>query len=511
MIKKIIVVGGGTAGWLTAAKLSKFISSTSDSIEICVIESPDIPTIGVGEGTWPTMRKTLADLEIDEGAFMRTCSATFKQGTKFINWRQDETPHNASHYYHLFSSAFDPSEFNLAPYWLHDRHESKMSFAETVSIQYTLCELGLAPKKITNKPYEGFQNYAYHLDAAKFADFLKNYCVQKGVKLVSANVLHAKHDEQGFLKTVATDRAGEIAADFFVDCSGFRSLLLGEHLGVPFKSARSILFNDSAIAIQAPYLTDDAPLPCTTLSSAQKAGWIWEISLSNRRGTGHVYSSAHMSSDEAESILRQYIGPIEKQCSAKHIQMKIGYREKFWHKNCVAIGMSAAFVEPLEASAIFLIEASSNMLCDLLPADRDAMAFGEYIFNQSMHYRWQQTIDFIKLHYVLSKRNSPFWQENKDNNTIPDSLKQRIAHWRQHPVSRYEFFSAYEPFPHESYQYVLYGMGYHADIAKHFLSHTKMAREKMAKIRSAAERIKNELPDHRSLLQKVYDYGFQPL
>ena len=510
VVDHIVVVGGGTAGWLTAAKLIKRTQANSGSLKISVIESPDIPTIGVGEGTWPTMRKTLAELEINESDFMRNCSATFKQGTKFINWRCEATLHN-NFYYHLFSSVFDPSEFNLAPYWLAEHANENRTYAETVSIQGSLCDLGLAPKKITTKPFDGIQNYAYHLDAMKFAELLKQYCLARGVQFIVANVTQVLCDEQGYISALDTDRIGQIAGDFFIDCSGFRSLLIGETLGIPFHSVNDILFNDSAIAIQVPYEHEDADIPCTTLSTAQQAGWIWDISLSSRRGTGHVYSSQHMSADEAETVLRHYIGPSAHALTAKHIKMNIGYREKFWHKNCVAIGMSAAFVEPLEASAIFLVEASGNMICDLIPRDRAAMAYSEQRFNASMLYRWQRTIDFIKLHYVLSQRQSVFWLDNKNPATIPDSLKASLAHWQHHPISKYEFASAYEPFPHESYQYVVYGMGLRPNLPSYLLGSAEQANEKLKLIQQASKRVVNELPRHRDLIKRVYQYGFQPI
>ncbi|WP_210418594.1 tryptophan halogenase family protein [Aliikangiella coralliicola] len=524
-VNKVLIVGGGTAGWITAAKLAKNLQAdSSDGVEVTLVESPDIPTIGVGEGTWPTMRKTLLELGINEGEFMAYCQATFKQGTKFVNWKKEPGDKAAHTYYHMFSSIFDPSDFNLAPYWLAGIAGENTTFATAVSAQGNTCDLGCAPKKITDRPFDGVLSYAYHLDAGKFAEFLTQFATEKlGVKLIKANATQVHLTENGDIKGISVDRneQGEressenmvLEADLFVDCTGFRSLLLGESLNVSFKSVADTLLTDTAIAIQVPYESEDAPIPCQTNSIAQESGWIWDISLFNRRGTGHVFSSNHMHPDEAESVLRKHIGPVAKELESRTIKMNIGYREKFWEKNCVAVGLSAAFVEPLEASAIFLIEAAGNMLVDMFPKTRDAMDYAAQRYNQSFLYRWEKTIEFIKLHYYLSQRESKFWQDNKADETVPEVLRERVAHWRTHPVSKYEFDNVFEPFPHESYQYVIYGMGIHENgrFSRQHLSDQNKAMEYFKRVRQATELINKDLPQHRELLKKAYQYGFQTL
>jgi tryptophan halogenase len=510
-INSVIIVGGGTAGWLTAANLAKsFDSKIAGNIQVTVIESPDIPTIGVGEGTWPTMRATLAKLGIDEAIFLTSCNATLKQGTKFIDWKSDAEP---NHYYHLFTSIFDPSQFNLAPYWSKGLAGNSLTYANAVSAQSSIVELGLAPKKITSKAYEGLQNYAYHLDAGKFADLLKQHSIDNlGVKFIAANVTEVNLLSDGFIDNVSTDKAGRIDGDFFVDCTGFKSLLLGEALGIEFTSVKDTLLTDYAVTIQVPYDDPDAPINACTHSTAQDAGWIWDIGLSNRRGTGYVYSSRHISHEDAEAALRDYIGNSAKGLTAKKIKIDLGYRNKFWHKNCVGVGLSAAFIEPLEASAIFLIEAAGNMIADQLPSRKQGLEFAEDKFNQSFMFRWKKTIDFIKMHYVLSQRKSAFWRDNKVNSVIPESLSRQLANWQEHSVSAYDFSHVYEPFPMESYQYVLYGMGFGSNVmASHRYTETDKALDYFSKVQYVTAHLIKELPQQRALLQKVAQYGFSSL
>lgn len=514
-VRNVVIVGGGTAGWLTAANLAKkFNSVDKKSIQVTLVESPDIPTIGVGEGTWPTMRKTLAKLGISEATFLAKCNASFKQATKFVNWQQAPKNNVNNHYYHLFTSINDPSEFNLAPYWKLGVIGKNQSYAETVSMQAAICELGLAPKLITNKEFEGIQNYAYHLDAGLFTDLLREHATENlGVKHISANVTDVNLDNDGYITSINSDTAGVVAGEFFVDCTGFKSLLIGKTLGIPFKSISDTLLSDHALAIQVPYENDQSIIASSTISTAHEAGWTWDIGLSNRRGTGYVYSSAHSSHERAEQVLRNYIGPHAEKLDARLIKMNVGYREKFWHKNCFAIGLSAAFVEPLEASAIFLIEASANMLSELFPRDRQAMLAVEKKVNKSFKFRWDKTIDFIKMHYFLSKRTEPFWQDNKALSTVPDSLLESLEYWRHQLMSSYDFDNVYEPFPLDSYQYVLYGMGFEQELAfnQNSYSMDSMAKQQYEKVQLLTQQLQTQLPENRALLKKIAQFGFQKI
>lgn len=515
-IDNVLVVGGGTAGWLTAGILAAKLNSRCEgAVQVTLVESPNIPIMGVGEGTWPTMRTTLQAIGVDEGEFMRECEATFKQGSEFVNWLDDPREVGRHSYFHPLSAVYHSAhDFNLAPYWLLGEAED-LPYDEATATQVFACQQGLAPKKITTPAYEALQNYSYHLDANKFARFLTRHCTEKlGVRHVVANVTDVEVEDDGYIRRVRTDsdRHPQLDADFFVDCSGARALLLGGALQVPWKSIRNQVFNDTALAIQVPYESPDTPIATHTIATAHKQGWTWDIGLHNRRGIGFVYSSAHSSDSEAETTLRDYIGPEADNLEARKIRFELGYREQFWKNNCVALGMSAAFIEPLEASAIFLIEAGANMLAEQFPRRREAIPLVEKKYNSTFALRWAKTVDFIKLHYCISRRrDSDYWRDNCETNSIPDSLKERLEHWHYHPPGKFDFDHAYEPFVLDSYLFVLYGMQFSTEIEYNCSAYqaSTEARKRFAEIQKLNGLLKRELPSQRELVEKVYKYGFQ--
>ena len=456
-VESILIVGGGTAGWLTAAILaSQHPHNEGAGIQIVLIEAPDIPTIGVGEGTWPSIRSTLRNAGIKESDFLRECHASFKQGSKFVGWKSGSSD---DYYYHPFDLPQGFFEGNLAQYWVDTK--PSVSFASMVSVQERLCEEDLSPKLPNSAEYSGVSNYAYHLDAGRFSEFLKTHCIEQlGVRLVRDRVTSIVARDDGDIGHVQTEMSGEIHADLFVDCTGFRSLLLGQYFGVGFLDKHDALAIDSALALQVPYEGNE-PIKSATIATAQEAGWIWDIGLSNRRGVGHVFSSGHVSQEQAARQLQAYLGVDDKEFESlepRSISINPGYREKFWHKNCVAIGLSAGFLEPLEASAIMLIDASANMVANQLPATRAAMDIVAKRFNTRFHYRWERVIDFLKLHYALSDRKEPFWRDAAAQSTLSERLKEDLTLWRHQVPWKSEFDSLEEAFPAASYQYVLYGM-----------------------------------------------------
>ena len=516
-IDSVVVVGGGTAGWIGAAVLAKQLGSNDNTgVKVTLVESPDIPIIGVGEGTWPNLRKTLLMLGVDEGEFMRECDATFKQGAKFVNWIETPLDGKENAYYHPLNTVFHASyEFNLSPYWLLGHAGEGVAYDQAVASQSRICDLGLAPKKITTPAYDCLQEYSYHLNAVKFAAFLKKHCVEKlGVTHIYANIEDVKLDEDEFIESLVTDNKEEIKADFFLDCSGSTSILLKGVYNIPWININDIILNDTAIAMQVPYANENTPIKTHTVMTAEEAGWIWDIGLKNRRGLGYVYGSQYTSHARAEEVLRNHIG---KECEGIEVRkfgMDLGYREKFWHKNCVAIGMSAAFVEPLEASAIFLFDAAANMIADQFPRTREAMLHVEKKYNRAFEMRLERTVDFIKMHYCISKRrDSQYWIDNCDNATIPDRLLERLDHWRSHPPTKYDFEYSFEPFNLDSYLYVLYGMQFETKIDnnKSAFTQSSTAKKMFKHIDDTVAKLKRELPQQRELVEKVYEYGFQDL
>ena len=462
-IKRIVIVGGGSAGWLTAGVIAAEHRANPDSsIDVTLIESPDVKTIGVGEGTWPTMRDTLRHMGVSETDFVRECDASFKQGSKFVGWVTGE---EGDYYYHPFALPQGFTEANLVSRW--HEHYAGTRFADLVSYQPQLCEYSKAPKQVTTPEFAAVANYAYHLDAAKLGEFLKEHCKNKlGVNHVLDHVKGITSADNGDIAALDTESHGQLEGDLFIDCTGFAAVLIGKHYEIPFVSKKSVLFIDTAQAVQVPYESNDSPVASQTISTAQSAGWIWDIGLPTRRGIGHVYSSTHTTDAEAEAALRRYVSAsagkdVADGLSPRKISFEPGHREVIWHKNCVAVGISAGFMEPLEASALALIECSAAMIRDELPANRDIMDIVAKRFNETFRYRWDRVIDFLKLHYVLSQRSdSSFWTDNRDADTIPERLSELLRLWRYQPPSRRDVNQIEEIFPSASYQYVLYGMGF---------------------------------------------------
>jgi flavin-dependent dehydrogenase len=510
-IRRIVIVGGGSAGWLTAGILAaEHKTGSPGGLQITLVESPDVNPIGVGEGTWPSMRDTLRDMGVSETDFMRECDASFKQASRFERW---VTGREGDVYYHPFALPVGYGEVNLASQWR--SLQASKPFAEVVSHQSQLCEQGKAPKQKTTPEWAAVANYAYHLDAGKFGQFLQKFCTGKlGVAHVRDHVRGVNTADNGDIASLETAAHGQLEGDLFIDCTGFASLLLGQHFGIPFVSANETLFCDTALALQVPYEIEDSPIASNTISTAQSAGWIWDIGLPTRRGVGHVYSSSHTTQEDAELALRKYVensgnGGRAESGVLRKISINPGHREKFWHRNCVAVGISAGFIEPLEASALALIEMSAAMIRDELPATREIMDVVAGRFNDRFRYRWDRIIDFLKLHYVLSQRtDSEFWLDNRRPETIPERLQELMGLWRYRSPSRRDFYEVEEIFPAASYQYVLYGMEFQPEKQRpRYSDNAELAARLFAENYRTTERFLTGLPLNRELINHVRMHG----
>ncbi|GAC13906.1 tryptophan halogenase family protein [Aliiglaciecola lipolytica] len=512
-IRKIVIVGGGTAGWLTAGVIAaEHMANSEQGVAVTLIESPDVKPVGVGEGTWPTMRGTLRKMGVTETDFIRCCDATFKQGAKFAKW---VTGADDDAYYHPLVLPQGYEQINLVPFW--QQQASNIPFADAVSFQGQICERNLAPKQNTTPEFAHVANYAYHLDAGKFAAFLQQHCIEKlGVKHVLDTVVEVSSHDNGDIRSLVTKQHGELSGDLFIDCSGFHALLIGKHYQIPFINKKDILFNDAALAVHVPYLDEHSPIASHTISTGQSAGWIWDIGLPSRRGVGHVYSSAHISDEQAEVELRQYIrdsvGDKAEELSVRKIPIVPGHRETFWHKNCVAVGLSAGFLEPLEASALVLVELSAAMISEQLPANRKVMDIVAKRFNDKFRYRWDRIIDFLKLHYILTQRkDTQYWIDNCHIDTIPDALTELMELWQHHSPWHSDFTQVDEVFPSASYQYVLYGMGFKTQQAKteRRSNNQQLALESFRQNQQMTEKLLRGLPTNRELINKIQQYGLQ--
>lgn len=508
----IVILGGGTAGWLTANILAAEFDPHS-GIKVTLVESPTTPTIGVGEGTWPSMRSTLLKIGISEKAFIQTCSATLKQGTYFKGWASGES----DEYYHPFTLPHGFADLNLAEYW-NAGMLGEGCFAESVTPQFAACEAGLAPKQIQVPEYAYTLNYGYHLDAGKFAELLRTNAVDHlGVTHVIADVNAVRDDIDGNIEALETT-TGELSGELFVDCSGFRSLLLGDHYEVPLSSQRDILFNDRALAAQVPYNDPFDSIATTTRATAHHAGWFWDIGLQHRRGVGAVFSSRHTDLTRMEQALDQYLRDTGypaglNDTDARLIEFEPGYRQAFWHRNCVAIGLSAGFIEPLEASALVLVELSARRLAERLPLGQDQMQTTAAAFNREFSDRWAQIIEFLKLHYALSGReDSTYWTDHRTAASIPTDLQQKLLDWQHRCPWHQDERRVDEMFPAASYQYVLYGMGFSTAVQPDVYRDASIRAQRAQTLRSEviqqSQQFATHLPRHRQLLEQASQQGF---
>ena len=510
MKRRVVIVGGGTAGWLTAGIIAAEHQTGSEAeagVEITLVESPDVATLGVGEGTWPTMRDTLRQIGLSEAEFLRCCDASFKQGSQFINWSRGE----GETYYHPFSAPSGYADINLAAHW--QAHKQSISFVDAVCPQGQVCDRRLAPKQPQTPEYAFNLNYGYHLNAGKFSQLLQRHCVEKlGVEHRLGHVTEVVSAENGDIAALRLESGDSLEGALFIDCTGFAARLIGQHYGIAFKSRRDSLFNDTALAVQADYAREASPVASCTRATAQSNGWVWDIALPSRRGIGYTFSSQHTSVEAAEDELACYLEAdpdlAAQQLSPRKISFQPGHREVFWYKNCVAIGVSAGFIEPLEATALVLIEKSAEWLSRQLPQNRDAMSVLAKRFNEMTRQRWDAIIDFLKLHYVLTQReDSDYWRDHCRPESIPESLSDSLKLWRTQVPWHYDSLYRFELFSSASIQYVLYGLGFQTQVNGERYRNWHQESERAARLfRDNQTKIKTftaSLPSNRELLTKI--------
>lgn len=455
----IVIVGGGTAGWLTAAFLQNQLPHTINRpVAITVIEAEDIPTVGVGEATIPSIRQTLAACGIEEHVFLKSCAATFKQGIEFINWRDDPQITGANSYFHPFGDQVMVAGRDATWQWLQLPKDQRGPYADQFSVQAEISKSGRTPKSFTDKPYDGALAYAYHLDAGKLAQFLKAFCKQRGVRHLVQRVVDVERSGDA-IAAFRLDSDERITANLFIDCTGFAARLVNSDKQNRFNNLSGTLFVDRAVVtrVENESLTD---ILGYTKSTAQTAGWIWDIALQDRRGVGHVYSSRHIDDDAARGDLATYVGKPVEELDSRKLEMRIGYHDLQWRGNTVAVGLSSGFLEPLESTGIYLIEMANWAMLEFIPRFL-AGASPQDHYNRILHNHYDNIADFLKLHYCLSnRRDSVFWRDNCDPATIPKSLRDRLEAWQASVPSIYDFDRTTQCFSATNYKFVLYGMGW---------------------------------------------------
>lgn len=505
-VNSIVIAGGGAAGWLTAAIIAaEHELANNPNLTITLVESPDVRILGVGEGTWPTMRDTLRRVGISEHEFLLQCDATFKQGTCFHNWRDNN---RGDTYYHPFDLPTGFFESDLGAWWQSNQPDA--SFADLFSTQMALCEKNKAPKQLNTPAYAAVANYGYHLDAHKFADLLMRHCINKlGVKHLKEHIEHVERDRQGNI-TALIGKAQRIEGELFIDCTGFAARLIGQEFGVELTQVDNVLMNNRALAVQAPYVNNDVPIASATLSTAQRCGWIWDIGLPHRKGVGYVHSADYCDTDEAADTLLNYLNGDKKTATInadnlREIRFTPGYRQQTWVKNCVAVGTSAGFLEPLEASALVMIELAAAHIAKQLPATGVTMAATARHYNQVFNAKWLRIIDFLKLHYVLSTRNdSEYWRAMQDTSGASMQLNDWLAQWQERPISAHDFMYSDEIFPLASYQYILFGMGFNATRSRQVMPNNTTQTEHFLKLNEQRKQQQlTGLPTNRSFIESL--------
>ncbi len=458
-VTNVTIVGGGTAGWMTALTLVTLLKwrPERDDMKITLIESPNVPTVGVGEATVPSITMLLSQLDVPESELFARCNATFKLGVLFAGWNQweDAAPRN---FFHPFTSPRFLNGMNAGYHYRAFASGGRSDFCDLVLPVLSVAGRNLGPRKIGSRDYDRDLRYAYHLDAGRLAEFMRDISVERGVVHVLDDVVSVEKDERGFIAALQLERNGRHDIELVVDCSGFRSLLLGQELGEPFISYDEFLLNDRACAVQIPH-ADGAPLRPYTVSTALSAGWSWNVPLHHRVGTGYVYSSRFKSDDAAKQELLDHLGPIAEGLEPRTLNMRIGRMRRAWVKNCIAIGLSGGFIEPLESTAIYMIEVANRQLATFWP-DTDFPDALSNQYNKVMETLQNEVRDFIVLHYRLNNRQEPYWQAARHDLSMPDSLAEDFERWRLTLPNERDHPEA-QLFPAPSNQMCLFGKGFY--------------------------------------------------
>jgi hypothetical protein len=423
-IKDIVIVGGGTAGWMSAMILADTMAAKG--VTITVLESPTVGVIGVGEGSTAALKRFFDSLQIAESEWMPECNATYKCGISFDGW---STKPGYTSYFHQFSSMVDKLTQPVFVDNVHARLQGVDVHAHPNAyfIAHTLVSNKLAPVASDNFPLES--TYGYHFDAALLGKFLHKKAAQRGVRYQVCHVTHATQDERGNIAAVHTSEGQVVRADVFVDCSGFSALLIDQTLKTPFVSYSNVLFNDAAVAMPTAL---DGPVAPQTVSTAMKHGWAWQIPLTNRYGNGYVYSSRHCSADQAETELRHKLGTLDGSTPARHLKMKIGRVEQHWNGNCVAVGLSQGFLEPLEATALYLTQITVALFALFLDKG-DYSAQARHAYNSEINGFFDGHRDYIVAHYKTNTRtDTAFWRDNANQlDGMSASLQAIFGTWLQ--------------------------------------------------------------------------------
>ena len=438
--RHIVIVGGGTSGWMTAAMIGRQV--TEKECRITVVAEQD-SGIGVGEATIPSLLRLLRMLGAEEVEFMQACDATWKLGIQFSDWLKPE--HDYWHPFGVCGGRIDGRD--LYPYWLMEQERPYHSY----SLHYAAAVAGKSPHSLTaQSPIAACGAYAFHLNAKKFADWLKQQAISSDVQHIVSHVVKAERNADGNVASVTLSNGEEVSPDFFVDCSGFESVLMRQTLNDAWIDWSSHLLCDRAVAVRTP---GSAVIPSHTRSLALSAGWSWQIPLLADRGLGYVYSSSFLSDNDAlQQLQSTHQLRNADALTPQFLQMKVGRQTTFWNRNVLAIGLSAGFVEPLESSGLHLAQVGVERFLELFAITGDTQTV-QKLYNHEMTTLFDDVMDFVQLHYHLSQREDEFWKAARE---LP--LSSRLQH-RLRLFDEMGLIDALQAdaFPDTSYYFLLSG------------------------------------------------------
>lgn len=456
----ITIVGGGTSGWMTAVLLNQAYNKFGQTVKVRLIESPDIDIVGVGEATVPAIKDFLQAVGIDEMDFMKHTNATIKTGILFKNWCAPSNDGQVHTYMHPFDQEKVEKRLDVATSWL--LSERRKPYDQSVSIAHALAQKNLTPKVMNSKSFQSIVPYSYHLDARLFGQYLRDYACAKGVERIEAHV-SSVNSSGNIIDSLETTK-GTFKSDYFIDCTGFRGLLISQvDDDSNWHSYRDSLFCDRAVTVQTPHEAGYSSKSYTE-SYALNAGWAWKIDLQNRTGNGYVYSSRYIDSKTAENEFRAHLN-LPDGTQFNHIEMKVGRRKQQWVGNCVSVGLSSGFIEPLESTGLHLIYLAARFFVLHNNFSGNSQSNIDN-FNLTMCKTYDELKDFIVLHYVLSDRkDTEFWRDVHKTLDFCPELSKRLELWKSKVC---EFFDVSDSTSHmfsdTSYRYILYGMNYFPEL-----------------------------------------------